>query len=97
MFSILTDLKLPKLFLRRKQNRVILMCKALVGKATIPLQDFNHPYRINRHKHPHTFRRLQNRYEVRDNSRISVSCADGAQSKFVCAIFKMCAPYRYIV
>ena len=32
----------------------------------------------------------------RDNSRISFSRADGAQSKFVCDIFKMCAPYRYI-
>lgn len=70
MSSILTDLKLPKLSLRRKQNRVILMYKALVGKATIPLQDFHHPYRINRHKHPHTFRQLQNRSEVYKNSFI---------------------------
>ena len=30
---------------------------------------------------------------IRDNSRISRLCADGAQSKFVCAIFERCAPY----
>ena len=46
------------------------MYKALVGKAIIPLQDFHHPYRINRHKHPHTFRQLQNRSEVYKNSFI---------------------------
>ena len=29
----------------------------------------------------------------RDNSRILGLCADGAQSKFLCAIFEGCAPY----
>ena len=63
MTSILNQLKLPPLAIRRKQNRLILMYKALAGKAALPLQDL-HPTRLNRNKHPHCFRQLHNRSDL---------------------------------
>lgn len=70
MTSILNQLKLPPLAIRRKQNRLILMYKALAGKAALPLQDLHHPTRLNRNKHPYCFRQLHNRSDLYKHSFI---------------------------
>ena len=70
MTEILNQLKLPPLAIRRKQNRLILMYKALAGKAALPLQDLHHPTRLNRNKHPHCFRQLHNRSDLYKHSFI---------------------------
>ena len=64
MSSILKQLNLPTLAQRRKQNRLILMYKALAKKAILPLKDLNCPTRTNRQNHPHCFRQLHNRSDV---------------------------------
>ena len=51
MTSILKDLDLPTLADRRKQNRIILFSKGVLGKANIPMDRLRHPIRKTRGMH----------------------------------------------
>ena len=64
MTNILSQLKLSSLKSRRKQNRLILMYKALAEITSIPRNDLHKPTRSNRHNHPHSFRQLHTRSDV---------------------------------
>ena len=61
MANILRQLKLSILKIRRKQNRLILMYKALAEITYIPRNDLHKP---TRHNHPHSFRQLHTRSDV---------------------------------
>ena len=64
MTNILNDLKLTSLRSRRKQNRLILMFKALSETTVLPLNDLHKPNRHNRQNHPHTFQQLHTRTDT---------------------------------
>ena len=59
MTNILARLQLTPLKSRRKQNRLILMYKALAKATVIPSNDLHKPTRPTRQKHPHRFLQLK--------------------------------------
>ena len=61
MTSILKDLDLPTLADRRKQNRIILFSKGVLGKANIPMDRLRQPIRKTRGMHNLHFCQLHSR------------------------------------
>ena len=61
---MIDELKVPRLISRRRQNRLILMYKALSQKAVVDIHDLRPPIRMPRHSHTNHFRHLQCRTEA---------------------------------
>jgi len=64
MTKILKELELQPLKERRKQNRLILLCKGLNSRANLPLDQLHRPIRFTKNMHNEHFNRISTRTNV---------------------------------